>query len=272
MAGLLGLSPTGGTLSDEYLLVNTVTAPGNGIYGHPMQFHGAADLYTLNGATSVATLYANATTPTTSPAVTLANAGAGQAAAFTYDLARSVVYLRQGNPAWSGQDRDGYVDPGTNVTEIRSNDLYFGNASFDPETDWVNLNNVQVPQADEQQRLLTNLIQLMNVRRKPLPRFWYLPNGFKAAVIMTGDDHGGTMEPKPRFDTYIAQSPANCSVADWTCVRATSYIFPANVAVANYTNYIAEGFEIANHTDNAPTCSTFTPASLDAAMTTQLGR
>ena len=62
----------------------------------------------------------------------------------------------------------------------------FGNADFDPEPDWVNLNTVQVPQADEQQRLLTNLIQLMNIRRKPLPRFWYLPNGFKAAVIMSG--------------------------------------------------------------------------------------
>ena len=30
----------------------------------------------------------------------------GQAAAFTYDLARSVVYTRQGNPAWSGHERD----------------------------------------------------------------------------------------------------------------------------------------------------------------------
>ena len=31
----------------------------------------------------------------------------GRAAAFTYDLARSVVYTRQGNPAWAGQERDG---------------------------------------------------------------------------------------------------------------------------------------------------------------------
>ena len=34
----------------------------------------------------------------------------GQAAAFTYDLARSVVYTRQGNPAWAGQERDGELD------------------------------------------------------------------------------------------------------------------------------------------------------------------
>ena len=60
---------------------------------------------------SIATLYSNATTATTNPAVTLRSVGAsgGQAAAFTYDLARSVVYTRQGNPAWAGQERDGVV-------------------------------------------------------------------------------------------------------------------------------------------------------------------
>ena len=94
----------------------------------------------------------------------------GQAAAFTYDLARSVVYTRQGNPAWDGQERDG-------TSPIRSDDLYFGNASGDPQADWVNLAKVSIPQADEQQRLLANLILSMNADRKPLPRFWYLPRG-----------------------------------------------------------------------------------------------
>ena len=59
----------------------------------------------------------------------------------------------------------------------------------------------------------------MTADKKPLPRFWYLPRGAKAAVIMTGDDHGngGTAG---RFDQYLAASPAGCSVADWECVRA----------------------------------------------------
>ena len=30
----------------------------------------------------------------------------------------------------------------------------------------------------------------MNLDRKPLPRFWFLPRDEKAAVVMTGDDHG----------------------------------------------------------------------------------
>jgi hypothetical protein len=269
LATLLGLTSTGGTLSDGYLLIKTQAAPGKGIVGQTIQFHGSANLYSQGGATAIATLYSGVSTPTTSPAVTLANAGAGQAAAFTYDLAKSVVMLRQGNPTWSGQDRDGYVDPEQLTTEIRANDLFYGNASFDPQPDWVNLSKVQIPQADEQQRLLTNLIQLMNTSRKPLPRFWYLPSGFKAAVVMTGDEHGGN-GTGARFDTYISESPANCSVADWTCVRATSYMFPANVTLPNYQTYLSQGFEIANHADNNPTCTTFTAASLDAALTSQL--
>ena len=122
--------------------------------------------------------------------MTLRNVGTsgGQAAAFTYDLASSVVYTRQGNPAWAGQHRDGYT------RTIRSDDLFFGDASFDPQPDWVDLSEVAIPQADEQQRFLANLITQMDLAKKPLPRFWYFPNGAKAMVIMSGDDHanGGT--------------------------------------------------------------------------------
>ena len=114
LAGLLGLTPTRHARSPNgYLLVDTARAPGQGIVGQTMQFHGTADRYTLAAATpaavAVATLYSNATTATANPAVTLRAVGSsgGQAAAFTFDLARSVVYTRQGNPAWAGDERDG---------------------------------------------------------------------------------------------------------------------------------------------------------------------
>jgi hypothetical protein len=102
---------------------------------------------TLNGASSVATLYADPSTATANPAVTLRSVGAsgGQAAAFTFDLARSVVLTRQGNPAWVNQDRDGNAP-------VRSDDLFFGAKAGDVQPDWVNLNKVAIPQADEQQR------------------------------------------------------------------------------------------------------------------------
>ncbi len=139
LAGLLGLTDAASTLSDSYLLFNTASGPGSGLVNQTIQFHGSADLYSLNGAKSFATLYSNATTSTAKPAVTLNQVGLGQAAAFTYDLAKSVVYTRQGNPAWSGEARDGQSGP------MRSDDLYFGAAAFDPENDYVDLTKSRYP-------------------------------------------------------------------------------------------------------------------------------
>jgi WD40 repeat protein len=266
LAGLLGLVPAGGTASTNgYLLVDTTQSPGNGIANQTIQYHGAADLYSLDtGTISIATLYSNATTLTSKPAVTLRSVGAngGQAAAFTYDVGRSIIYTRQGNPAWATQERDGYAP-------VRSGDKFYGNAATDPQKDWVDLSKVAVPQADEQQRLLANLITQMNLSKKPLPRFWYFPNGKKAVVIMTGDDHGngGT---GPRFDEFISLSPVNCVVANWECIRGTSYIFvqPANLSNTQAASYTAAGFEVGLHINT--NCADYTPATLESFYTQQI--
>ena len=270
LAGLLGLVDSGSALSNGYMLMNTAGGPGVGLVGQTVQYHGPAELYTLNGATSYATLYSNASTPTSNPGVTLNLVGSGQAAAFAYDLARSVVYTRQGNPAWSGQARDA-----ANAPPIRPYNLFFGAAPFDPEPDWVDLSKVQIPQADEQQRLLANLILQMNAAKKPLPRFWYLPSGYKAAVIMTGDDHGSYYSgsaTQNRFSDFLAASPSGCSVANWTCVRASAYLFPNIIASNPLTNaqvasYISQGFEIGVHVDSATDCQDWTTSDLDTDYT-----
>jgi chitodextrinase len=270
LASLLGLADLGATLANGYLKVDTTTGtPGAGIVDQTIQYHGSADRYALNGATAVATLYSNSTTATASPAVTLRSVGinGGQAAAFTYDLASSVVYTRQGNPAWVAQERDGN-------SPIRPDDLFFGAKAGNLQPDWVDLSKVAIPQADEQQRLLANLITLTGQDRKPVPRFWYLPNGHKAAVVMTGDDHaeGGTAG---RFDKYIASSPPGCSSADWECVRSTSYIYPASpLTNAQAQSYTAQGFEVALHVApvgiNQIGCSNWTAAGLPGIFDTQL--
>src|SRR4029077_584247 len=106
----------------------------------------------------VASLYSSSSTATNYAAVTMKGVGinGGKAIAFAYDLARSVVYTRQGNPMWAGQKRDGEIDP------IRSDDLFF--------PDWIDFNKIAIPQADEQQHLLSNLILKANQHKKPLPR------------------------------------------------------------------------------------------------------
>jgi hypothetical protein len=270
LAGLLQLTATPSTLTNGYLAVNVSTGPGVGIVAQPIQFHGTADLYTLEGASSYATLYSNASKGTASPAVTLATSGSGEAAAFTYDLARSVVYTRQGNPGWARQARDGQSGP------IRPDNLFFGAASFDPQSDWVDRAKIAIPQADEQQRLLANLIIQMNRAKKPLPRFWYFPKTLQAVVVMTGDDHGsfytGSATTARRFNDFIAASPAGCSVANWQCVRATAYLFPQSIAANPLTNsqaaaYVAQGFEIGAHVDSSPDCTNWNLSELQGQYT-----
>ncbi|MEO6713055.1 MAG: DUF4082 domain-containing protein, partial [Mycobacteriales bacterium] len=260
LAGLAGLTDAGGTLSNAYLRVDTATSPGAGIVGETMQFHGAGDLYALGGATAVATFYSNATTGMTAPAVTVRSVGTagGQVAAFTYDLARSIVYTRQGNPAWAGQERDG-------IAPIRSDDLFFGGT----EANYVDLSKVAIPQADEQQRLLANLIARFSVDRLPMPRFGYFPKGLKAVVVMTGDDHANN-GTAPQFDFFKSKSPAGCGVDDWECVRATSYIYPTTpISPANAAQYAAQGFEIAVHVTTG--CADYTRDSLATTYAGDLG-
>jgi hypothetical protein len=256
LASLSGLVDQSSSLLGAYLAVNNSVEPGLGIVGDTIQFHGSADIYNVSGASVIATLYSNALTPTSNPAVTLRAVGSngGQIAVFTYDLARSIIYTRQGNPAWSGQNRD-------TSAIIRSNDLFYGAASFDPQPDWLDINKVAIPQADEQQRLLANLILYMNFDKNPLPKFWYFPRGEKAVIIMTGDSEGmvGTVE---RFNLYLANSPAGCSVENWECVRSSSFLFPSPIIMTDQQalNYTLQGFEIGLHTcmGSVGTCNNWT--------------
>ncbi|HYW87424.1 MAG TPA: fibronectin type III domain-containing protein, partial [Chloroflexota bacterium] len=175
LASVFGLTAAAGTTSDGYLLVNSTNPVSAGITNQTLQFHGIADQYTLSGATSLATLYSDATTATTFPAVVTNTFGSGRAAAFTFDLAQSIAYTRQGNPATAGTP---YVDG-----IVRTISAFTGG--------WVNLDRVPVPQADEQQRLLANIITNFGQQTTPIPRLWYFPSaGHLSMLIPTGDDHG----------------------------------------------------------------------------------
>ena len=256
---LLGISGATGTLADKYLLVNTTSGPGVGIVNQTIQFHGTANLHTLSGATSLATLYSSATVATTNPAVTTKNVGSngGMAIAFTYDLARSIVYTRQGNPAFAATETDGQ-------SPIRPDDLFYPT--------YVDLNKVAIPQADEQQRLLANIIIQANLAKKPLPRFWYMPKGYKAALIFALDDHGSSSGTKDIFDKMIANSPSGCSVDDWECYRATSWFYVGiPLTTSQASSYNSQGFEMGTHVQNG--CANFTSFNnLDAVYTNQLGQ
>ncbi|TAH32216.1 DUF4082 domain-containing protein [Candidatus Saccharibacteria bacterium] len=262
LSSLAGVTKGLTSSSDKYLQIDTSKAPGQGIVGQTMQYHGPADDYTLNGATSVATLFSDATTTTNKPAVTIRSVGSngGHVALFAYDLAKSVVYTHQGNPAWAGDERDG-------SSPIRPNDLFYGAKTGDIQPDYLNLDKAAIPQADEQQRLLGNIITEVQQNNMPIAKWWYLPNGKKAAILMAADDHanGGTTGT---FDRLLA-TDNGCNVTNWECNRSTSWMYTnTNVTPAQADSYTAQGFDLGVHVST--NCADWTPSSLSASFDSDL--
>ena len=173
LTSLLGVERVAGSTAEGYVQVEASHPVGRGIATETLQFHGTADHYRLAGAQVVAWLASDADTRTDFPALTVHRHQRGQAALWAFDLARSVAYTRQGNPAWADQERDG-------VKGIRAADMF---------TSWVNLDRLPIPQADEQQRLLANLLSALTQDARPLPRLWYFPGAAQTMFIPTGDSH-----------------------------------------------------------------------------------
>ena len=183
------------------------------------------------------------TTATANPAVTLRSVGTngGQAAAFTYDLARSVVYTRQGNPAWAGQERDGVgADPLRRPLLRRQGrrhpaGLGRPEQGRDPAGRRAAAAAREPDRADEPRPQAAAALLVPAARREGRGR----------------DDRRRPRQrraPAGRFDIYEADSPPGCVVADWECVRSTSYIYPNTpLTNAQAAAYEAAGFEIALH-------------------------
>ncbi len=92
----------------------------------------------------MATLHASAAGAAVAPAIVRF----GRTAAWSFDLARSTAYTRQGNPADAAAgdaDADG---------TIRTNDIFFGPGKLD-------LDRVGTPHADVQMRLFTRVVNAL---------------------------------------------------------------------------------------------------------------
>jgi hypothetical protein len=171
---LLGVQFLGSTTTSGYLGTIPDHPVSQGIATQTLQFHGSADHVRPLSAEVIAQLYSDAATATNLPLITLNRVGKGRAAAWTFDLARSIALTRQGNPAWANQDRD-------NIEGVRATDLFTG---------WIDLERIAIPQADEQQRLFANLLHDLSSEHSPLPRLWYFPGLAQTVLVTTGDAHG----------------------------------------------------------------------------------
>lgn len=226
IAHLFGIQKTKEAISNGYLLMDTASLITNGLLKETLQLHADADIYHLDGAKKIASLYKNAKEATGSPSVVLNSFGKGHAIAFLYNLPQSIAYTRQGNPMFAGQEKDG-------ITGIRAMDLF---------TDgWVDTSKNTFNQADEQMRLLSHCIEYFLTGKKPLPRFWYFPDTLSCLVTLTNDGENSSEEDfEPQFKDIKAKG-ANMSL----------YILSTEKVSRKATDaWQSRGNEISGHPDD----------------------
>lgn len=174
LAPLCGITSTTNTLREGYIQLQLDSPLAKGLIEEPIQYHGVADIYRLDGAEIIAYLFTRPDEHSARPAITRKQYRHGTTVCFAYDLISTVVYLRQGNPDLAGKDTDGFP-------ENRPNDMF---------QDFIDVNKDWIPQADIHQHILSNLILELAEVKKPLPRWYPLPDNSKALLIMTGDGCG----------------------------------------------------------------------------------
>ena len=246
---LLGLRPTGRSLTQGYVQIGSSAPAWAELSSQPLRIDGPVDVFDLAGATPIASLSTSADGAQPHVAVSLRSLGqgGGKAAAFTFDLSRSVVHARQGNPSWAMDRR--------RRGPVRAIDLFI-DPSSPGRLAWTDDERVEIPRADELQRLFANVVVYLTSGRRPTPRFWYFPAGEKALLVLTGDDHGkadvaSRFERRKTFDDRLRGSGDD----DANTVRATTYLWPdtprrharPQLSDEAGADFHAEGFEISLH-------------------------
>jgi hypothetical protein len=231
LSEIFGIKDGGGTIIEGYINVNKNSVEAKKITTETMQFHGIADKYRLVGGKMIASLYSDANSATGFPAIITNEYGKGQAVAFLYNLPKSILYTRQGNPLNAGLEKDG-------INGLRAMDLF---------TDgWVNTSKNTINQADEQMRLISHCIEKMNGHKKPLPRLWYFPDDLKCLVTLTNDGEGqGETDFEPQFTDVDAKG-----------AKMSIYILAVNKTSKAWTDkWTAKGHEIVGHPDDTKEAS-----------------
>jgi glucose/arabinose dehydrogenase len=227
---VLGLSAEPSSTNEGYFAINQPSSFGNGFPSTTLPFHGQAQHYTPStGAQVLSTVYSNATTATSFPAVVRYQ----NTVTWTYDLARSIVFTRQGFPA-NASDRDGQPP-------YRTVDIFF-NA--------IDRDKVPIPYADVQMRMLARSIGDLLSDVMPVPRMWYFPGTNKTLVVLTADAHAN---PQSFYDTEIATVESYGG-------RISIYANGGSLSASTAASWRSRGHEVGMHPAGAQTGSTLTTA------------
>ncbi len=240
ISGLFGITPKEGDINGGYIGIDTNTDQGKGLPSEIMQFHGIADKYSVSSAHTIASLFSDKSTENGSPGVVSNNYGKGHAIAFLYNLPKSIVYTRQGNPLFAGIEKDG-------ILGLRAMDLF---------TDgWVDNSKNTINQADQQMSLLSHCIQSMSA--KPLPRFWYFPDSLKCLVVLDNDgEDSNEKDFEPQFRDVDSMG-----------AKMTLYVKDVDKVSKKWVKkWVDRGFEIAAHPDDTEEAANPTWKRMDSVL------
>jgi len=226
IAELFGITPAVGNIADGYITIDTTSDTGRSLTGKPIQIHGITDIYTVKDGNAIATLISGRQSTERSPAAVSNNYGKGHSVAFLYNLPKSIVLTRQGNPLFAGLEKD-------SIPGLRGMDLF---------TDgWLDNSNSIINQADEQMALLSHCIEEMSTHAKPLPRLWYFPDTLKCLVTLTNDgEYKSETDFEPQFQDVDSMG-----------AKMSIYIIGVDDVSREWVDkWTAKGFEVAGHPDD----------------------
>lgn len=225
LSEIFGINATHNTIKEGYLQIILGTDIGKGLISVPMQFHGEADGYQIDGGIEIASLFVDSIQNSGMPAIVYNSYGKGHGVAFSYNLPRSIVYTRQGNPDLAGLEKDG-------IYGIRPMDMF--------TEGWVKTSNNTINQADEQMRLLTRCIEKMSTYTRPIPRFWYFPDTLKSLVTLTND---GEYMGEDDFESQFRD-------IDSMGAKMSLYILETKKVSKEWADkWVGRGHEISGHPD-----------------------
>jgi hypothetical protein len=230
-----------GKIDQGYIRIDTQAGIARGLVGETIQFHGSSDLYKPGKPwTVIAELCSTSSSPTGHAAVCTRKIGRGSVTIFSYNLPGSVVLTRQGNPDMAGKEGDG-------ILGIRGADMF---------VNWIDPAKVHIPQADEQMRLVTRIIEAGFLDKAPLPRLWYFPDMKRALVLLTND---GENSPAQEIEPEL-------KLVEKYGGRMTVYLKGAYLDSSVVTAWAAAGHEMAVHPDDTKEATAPDPANMKAEV------
>ena len=99
--------------------------------------------------------------------------GSGRVTAWAFDVARNVACIRQGNPEWTGSNRDAFPPQ----------------QLIDAMTGWITPETLARPDADLYQQALTSALAGGTRAAGPHPVLDYFPSGARSVLVATSDAH-----------------------------------------------------------------------------------